>query len=351
MSCLRATDGRMCFSGIRDLSPEEIKLARCDHWDKRSANCSNPAIQCSIWSALPSGQNSARMLCKDEALKIGMRPGFTGRGLFHVEHREGKNPWSDYCSTWNTHFPMQNSEKMSSRTASSTFSPNSSPQWERAACSSAATHSAISPSANILYESWQAEWTRSIRLACRCRIRPTPSTVRALGRNLVIAPFRSRRPVLSTAEIEIVRARSETVSGILCLHGMSILFLIIRKEPPPANVRSSSSPSLQGREESVTISTRSASLASWRVRLIPSTSTAPDAVRSPAVSLRRTKSPSHTTCPSITSRVVPGVWVTMARSSPRRALNRVDFPTLGRPMRATEKPCCRRRPPANVSSN
>jgi DNA-binding protein HU-beta len=38
----------------------------------------------------------------------------------------------------------------------------------------------------------------------------------------------------------------------------------------------------------------------------------------------------------MTSRVVPGIDVTMARLERVRRLNNVDFPTLGRPMRTTE---------------
>ena len=41
---------------------------------------------------------------------------------------------------------------------------------------------------------------------------------------------------------------------------------------------------------------------------------------------------------SITSRVVPGISVTMARSSRRSALRRLDFPTFGRPAMTTRAP-------------
>ena len=35
------------------------------------------------------------------------------------------------------------------------------------------------------------------------------------------------------------------------------------------------------------------------------------------------------------SRVVPEIGLTMARFSPKKAFNKLDFPTLGRPIMAT----------------
>src|SRR5439155_831077 len=55
----------------------------------------------------------------------------------------------------------------------------------------------------------------------------------------------------------------------------------------------------------------------------------------PAVSMSTTGTPSNESSVSMGSRVVPGVGLTSARSSPRRALSSDDLPTLGRPMIAS----------------
>ena len=60
-----------------------------------------------------------------------------------------------------------------------------------------------------------------------------------------------------------------------------------------------------------------------------------DGRRRPAVSMKRTGPSVVSTTVSMASRVVPGMSCTMARSSPRSLLKRVDLPTLGRPMMAT----------------
>ena len=51
------------------------------------------------------------------------------------------------------------------------------------------------------------------------------------------------------------------------------------------------------------------------------------------------------------SRVVPGMFETMALSSLSSALRRVDLPTLGRPTIATGTPFLRALPSANESTN
>jgi hypothetical protein len=56
----------------------------------------------------------------------------------------------------------------------------------------------------------------------------------------------------------------------------------------------------------------------------------------PAVSIRTISLRPHVSCVSMASRVVPGMALTMARSSPRRAFSRLDLPTFGRPTRAIE---------------
>src|SRR5512138_2753916 len=55
----------------------------------------------------------------------------------------------------------------------------------------------------------------------------------------------------------------------------------------------------------------------------------------PPVSTTWNARPFHSASPNRRSRVVPGVSSTMARRSPTRRLNKVLFPTLGRPTSAT----------------
>src|SRR6266705_1105986 len=52
----------------------------------------------------------------------------------------------------------------------------------------------------------------------------------------------------------------------------------------------------------------------------------------PAVSIRTTGTPSKLNSVSTGSRVVPGVGLTRARSSPNRALSSDDLPTFRRPL-------------------
>ncbi len=56
--------------------------------------------------------------------------------------------------------------------------------------------------------------------------------------------------------------------------------------------------------------------------------------RSPAVSTRRSSRPCHSSDVSMASRVVPGISLTMARSSPSSWFSSDDLPTLGRPTMA-----------------
>ena len=64
----------------------------------------------------------------------------------------------------------------------------------------------------------------------------------------------------------------------------------------------------------------------------------------PAVSSSRTGTPAITSVPSTTSRVVPGVAATIARSCPSSAFSRLDLPAFGRPTSATVTPSCTSRP-------
>ena len=60
--------------------------------------------------------------------------------------------------------------------------------------------------------------------------------------------------------------------------------------------------------------------------------------RSPAVSMKRKSTPSMLSTSSTVSRVVPCISLTMARSSPKRALSKVLFPTFVAPAIATGIP-------------
>jgi len=56
--------------------------------------------------------------------------------------------------------------------------------------------------------------------------------------------------------------------------------------------------------------------------------------RMPAVSINVIGIPSYSIFVSTASRVVPGILLTMERSSPTRRLSKLDFPTLGFPTMA-----------------
>ena len=76
----------------------------------------------------------------------------------------------------------------------------------------------------------------------------------------------------------------------------------------------------------------------WKLRSIPSDSTSSAPSRMPAVSYSFTGIPPIDAVSEIKSRVVPGMSVTIARSCSNSALNRLLFPTLGRPTMASVSP-------------
>ena len=98
----------------------------------------------------------------------------------------------------------------------------------------------------------------------------------------------------------------------------------------------SSSSSLS--DPSVTRSTTSASFMTRSDLSTPIFSTGSSVSRIPAVSVRSILAPDSIISPVTVSRVVPGISVTIARSSPRRALRRLLFPTFGLPTNATLSP-------------
>ena len=75
-------------------------------------------------------------------------------------------------------------------------------------------------------------------------------------------------------------------------------------------------------------------------RAMPSFSTASACARMPAVSNSLNATPSILISMATTSRVVPGMSVTIARFWAHRALNKDDLPTLGLPVSTKVAPCC-----------
>ena len=75
-----------------------------------------------------------------------------------------------------------------------------------------------------------------------------------------------------------------------------------------------------------------------RARFIPSIRSVCECREEYAVSIKRNKVPPRTQVSSIVSRVVPAISDTIARSSPTRALSRVDLPALGAPRIAIGTP-------------
>mmetsp|Transcript_27156 Transcript_27156/g.69106 ORF Transcript_27156/g.69106 Transcript_27156/m.69106 type:complete len:341 (-) Transcript_27156:637-1659(-) len=89
---------------------------------------------------------------------------------------------------------------------------------------------------------------------------------------------------------------------------------------------------------STTMSTMSAARAAARERSTPICSTLSTLSRIPAVSSSVSGTPPTTSPASSTSRVVPAMSVTIARSVRVHALSRLDLPTFGRPTMATCSP-------------
>jgi len=95
---------------------------------------------------------------------------------------------------------------------------------------------------------------------------------------------------------------------------------------------------------------RSAFSICFRARNTPSTSTSSAPCLIPAVSITLTGTPWTLMRPSMESLVVPATSCTMALSSSRRALSRLDLPTLGVPAITTDSPAPRATPSFPVAS-
>ena len=106
-----------------------------------------------------------------------------------------------------------------------------------------------------------------------------------------------------------------------------------------------------GLVRSITQSTMDAWRSFWKVRSIPRLSIVSLVSRIPAVSIKRNVIPDRLIVSSITSRVVPWMSETMARSSPTNRLSKVDLPAFVSPMMATGIPFLMALPTLNESAN
>ena len=93
-----------------------------------------------------------------------------------------------------------------------------------------------------------------------------------------------------------------------------------------------------GEARSKTHKIRSASSKSSRLFPTPIASTSSAEEHKPAVSKRRNKIPKNWQGSSMTSLVVPALWCTITLSWTKRALRRLDLPTLGRPAKTVFTP-------------
>ena len=116
------------------------------------------------------------------------------------------------------------------------------------------------------------------------------------------------------------------------------MFTMAMAGRPAQSATSCLSSSVRGAEPSNTARMRPASSMARRLRRMPSASTTSPVSRRPAVSRRVTRTPPSITACSTTSRVVPAMGVTMARSKPAKRLSRVLLPTLGLPTMAASTP-------------
>ena len=130
--------------------------------------------------------------------------------------------------------------------------------------------------------------------------------------------------------------------------GRSALFLTITRGRVAGVVEQRRSSSVSASLRSSTTSTRSDAARACTLRATPSRSIRSLVSRAPAVSTSVSARPSMSTRSVTRSRVVPGTSVTMARSAPTSALNRLDLPTLGRPAITTVAPSRIKRPRARV---
>ena len=120
---------------------------------------------------------------------------------------------------------------------------------------------------------------------------------------------------------------------------------------PLTEVKISISSGVKSVDPSITQRIISALLIYSRARSTPRASTVSCVSRIPAVSIRRNEIPSMVIYSSMLSLVVPGISVTIARFSRKRAFIRLDLPALGRPTITVVIPSRIRRPVLAVDNN
>ena len=170
----------------------------------------------------------------------------------------------------------------------------------------------------------------SSRIELRVGSSPPTSSRRILSRSSSIA-------APSLAETS-TRSVHEPVPIRSSRSGRSILLTTRIVGTPHSRLRISRSSGVSGSLRSRRQRTRSDRSIARRVRRTPSASTGSPGSLRPAVSIQRTGIPLREASSSTVSRVVPGIGVTIARSSARRAFKRVDLPTFGRPTIAIVSP-------------
>ena len=247
---------------------------------------------------------------------------------------------------------MQNSLKMRSRMSSVVVSPMISPSALTAARRSTATNSAAMQRSTESSTCSSEACARSSAPRCRKWVISTPSlgSSPCLSTALRIASRNSSRPAPAVAEVQTMRFSS--VSPLRCnasrRGGRSDLLTTRIAAFPRARSRSRRSSSPSGSLPSSTARTSSARASASCERRTPSRSTTSTVSRRPAVSSRRTGMPRTLTNSSSTSRVVPGIGVTIARSAFASAFMRLDLPTLGRPTSTAVTPSRTMRPSSAV---
>ena len=184
------------------------------------------------------------------------------------------------------------------------------------------------PSPQILNEAEQA----LPRQAQKARPRPSPFAAHRIKLLLKLASSGRPSPVKALTAAE---GKSRSWLGSGAAGARSLLFRTTMASAPGR--LSSSSPRSRGRasrpEAASSVShTRSASPIRSRLWAIPSASTgSAPSPRRPALSSKRTGSPSKSRSASMKSRVVPGRGETKARARPQKALSRLDLPAFTGP--------------------
>src|SRR5690348_7473367 len=235
---------------------------------------------------------------------------------------------------------MQKVEKIAPRRSSLVKVPTISPSACCAASKSSATSSGVEVACAALAFCSDAP-ARSKASTCRVRAlnsppRSPPSAAsRSAARNKS-----SPSPVRADNAMKLVPSRSLRDGGMPSRSILLMTTIRFAEGGVPSNRAAFAIAVVR----STTRKTRSARASSARARRMPSLSTTSADSRKPAVSARVNSTPSSTIDSRSTSRVVPGISVTIARSLPASAFRRLDLPTLGSPTITARMPSVRRAP-------